>query len=204
MIEKGPTRLVIVDDDPLVLLGLSMLLEHAPGIELVGSANDGSGVIAVVADSKATALLMDIQMPGTSGFSIMAALRNRFPDLRIVLMTAHAPSRFEPHALALGADAFIRKTASAQEFVDSIRGWSRDLSHQAQLRGRSLARLSARETEVGRKIALGRTNDEIAYELGVSVNTVKTYTSRLFAKLHVTNRVQLANLLNGIPVERSE
>lgn len=199
-----PTRLAIIDDDPLVVIGLRTLLERAHNIEIVGCANDGSGALAVIAQTEADTLLMDIQMPGTSGFSAMVTVRNHYPQLRIVLMTAHAPQRFEPHAIALGADAFVRKTAPIQEFVDAVRGWSPPQRDQNHARNHPLPPLSTRETEVGRKIARGQTNEEIAQDLGVSINTVKTYSSRLFTKLHVSNRVQLANLLNGTPIDRSE
>lgn len=188
-----PTRLIVVDDDPLARAGLRALLQREE-LEIVAEAADGAGLLRLLDVVRVDVVLMDVQMPRLSGVAAIAPVRARQPGLRVVLMTSFDSGRFAEHARVAGADAFVRKSASISELLSAIHGQT-----VAPTRPRpGLAKLSPRERDVGTRIAGGRSNEEIATELGVSVNTVKTYVSRLFGKFGVSNRVQLANELNGV------
>ncbi|WP_395640187.1 response regulator [Pseudolysinimonas sp.] len=187
------TRLIIADDDPLVRTGLRSLLRH-DSLEIVAEASDGAAVLRLLEVVRADVVLMDVQMPRLSGVAAIAPVRARLPDARIILMTTFDADRFAVHAKAAGADAFVRKSAPATEILAAIYGRT-----VREARGHpGAARLSPRERDVGIRIAGGCSNEEIAVELGVSINTIKTYVSRLFAKFGVSNRVQLANAFNGL------
>ena len=186
-------RLIIADDDPLVRTGLRSLLRQ-DGLEIVAEASDGAGVLRLLDAVRADVILMDVQMPRLNGVAAIAPVRARLPDARIVLMTTFDADRFAVHAKTAGADAFVRKSAPLAELLAAIYGKA-----VQETRGRlSATRLSPRERDVGIRIAGGSSNEQIATELGVSINTVKTYVSRLFGKFGVANRVQLANALNGL------
>jgi two-component system response regulator EvgA len=191
-------RLLIADDDPLVRTGLRMLLKREE-VEIVGETGDGAGVLRLLENVPADVVLMDVQMPRVNGIAAIPPIRARFPDLRIVLMTTFQADRFVEHARTAGADALIRKSVSVPELVHALRGEK----SPAPRAPRTLPAMSPRERDVGMRIARGNSNDQIANDLGVSVNTVKTYVSRLFGKFGVANRVQLANTLNGVRLERS-
>lgn len=186
-------RLLIADDDPLVRTGLRSLLRQ-DGLEIVAEAPDGAAVLRLLDAIRVDVLLMDVQMPRLNGVAAIAPVRARLPEARIVLMTTFDADRFAVHAKAAGADAFVRKSAPVAELLAAIYGRA-----VTETRGRvGAARLSPRERDVGLRIASGSSNEQIASELGVSINTVKTYVSRLFSKFGVGNRVQLANALNGL------
>ncbi|TXK18996.1 response regulator transcription factor [Homoserinibacter sp. GY 40078] len=187
-------RILIIDDDPLVRLALQGLLSRVPGVSVVGEAADGGSAIRVLRSQEVDIVLLDIQLQQLSGFAVAPAIRGQFPNVRIVMMTTFSPDRFEAHAAATGADGFFRKSAHAQEIIAAVLGTERRAAP-----ARSMGpRISPRERDVGEMIAQGRSNEQIAAALGVSVNTVKTYVSRLFVKFGVVNRVQLSNAVNGV------
>lgn len=191
-------RVIIADDDPLVRAGLRTLL-RGEDVDVVGEAPDGTAVLRVIEAVSADVVLMDIQMPRTNGIAAIPAIRARRPGMRIVLMTTFDAERFAEHARVAGADAFVRKTSSVRDFLEALGG---DVGPETRPQ-RGFAALSPRERDVGMRIAGGSSNDQIAEALGVSVNTVKTYVSRIFSKLGVSNRVQLANALNDFRFGRT-
>lgn len=205
MAHQSTNRVVIADDDALVRHALVSLIGTIPEIEIVGEAFDGASAYAILDQTDATTLLMDVRMPNVNGIAALPRIRARFPNLRIVMMTAYGADRLIAHAMQAGADSVIRKAATRLELVDAVMGWTTNhfLDGGAKFPKSGLgAQASPREQEVGRRVATGHTNEQIADDLQLSVNTVKTYVSRLFVKHGVSNRVQLANLLNGMPVQR--
>lgn len=187
------TRLLLVDDDPLARHGLRALLALS-GVRVVGEARDGRTALRALAGQPVDTVLMDVRMPGMSGAAAVRPIREAYPAVRIVLMTSFRPDAFAAHAAMLGADGFVSKSSSLPALLAAIVGETRDPSFDAHQQ----TELSPRESDVAFRIATGETNEQIARALGVSVNTVKTYVSRLFTKLMVSNRVQLANSINGV------
>ncbi|WP_307535127.1 response regulator transcription factor [Streptomyces sp. V3I8] len=209
-----PIRLLLVDDDPLVRAGLSLMLGGADDLEIVGEAADGSEVEAAVDRTRPDVVLMDIRMPTVDGLTATERLRARedAPEV-IVLTTFHADEQVL-RALRAGAAGFVLKDTPPAEILDAVRRVAagdpvfsptvtRQLMAHAAGSGPGNRRTSARtrvaalndrEREVAVAVGRGRSNAEIAAGLFMSVATVKTHVSRILAKLALNNRVQIALL----------
>ncbi|SDT01734.1 response regulator [Microlunatus soli] len=205
-------RVAVIDDDAMARAGISMIVSSAPGIEVVGQADDGSGAVDLVARHAPDVVLMDIQMPGMDGLQATAALAALARPPRIIMITSFNLDEHVFDALAAGATGFLLKEASPTEIVDAVRvvaAGEAMLSPQAtthlighyvtkrrdpQRRAAKtrLGLLTERECEVLTSVAEGRSNSEIAGALFLSEATVKTHLTRMFTKLDVSNRVQLA------------
>ncbi|MFF4059768.1 response regulator [Streptomyces sp. NPDC001668] len=207
-------RLLLVDDDPLVRAGLSLMLGGAEDIEIVGEAADGTEVEAAVERTRPDVVLMDLRMPSADGLTATEQLRGR-PDAPqvVVLTTFHADEQVL-RALRAGAAGFVLKDTPPAEILAAVRrvaagdpvlsptvtrqlmehaaGTAAD-TRRARARER-LAALNDREREVAVAVGRGLSNAEIAAALYMSVATVKTHVSRVLAKLDLNNRVQIALL----------
>ncbi|MER6117147.1 response regulator transcription factor [Streptomyces sp. NPDC001743] len=214
-----PVRLLIVDDDPLVRAGLTLMLGGAEDIDLVGEGADGSEVAELVDRLRPDVVLMDIRMPVMDGLAATEALRSR-PDAPeiVVLTTFHADEQVL-RAIRAGAAGFVLKDTPPAQIVDSVRrvaagdpvlspAVTRQLmaratgSGQEERAGRAerarqrIALLADREREVAVAVGHGRSNAEIAAALYLSVATVKAQVSRILAKFGFNNRVQIALLVH--------
>jgi DNA-binding NarL/FixJ family response regulator len=205
-------RVLIVDDDPLVRGALSLMLDGVDGISVVGEAGDGDEVPAAVAATSPDVVLMDIRMPRTDGITATRLLRARGSAPTVVMLTTFDSDDHLLPALQAGASGFLLKDTSPRLIADAVLTaaagdpilapaitW-RLMERAAQQAGgqarasSALAALSAREREVLRCVAAGRSNLEIAAELYLSLATVKAYVSSLLTKLDLDNRTQLALL----------
>ncbi|MEW1699822.1 MULTISPECIES: response regulator transcription factor [unclassified Streptomyces] len=209
-------RLLIVDDDPLVRAGLTLMLGGAEDLEIVGEGADGHEVPELVSRYAPDVVLMDIRMPQVDGLTATELLRARpgAPEV-VVLTTFHADEQVL-RALRAGAAGFVLKDTPPAEIVAAVRrvaagdpvlspAVTRQLmthvsgrperSPKAAAAGR-LAELADREREVAVAVGRGLSNAEIAAELYMSVPTVKTHVSRALAKLGLNNRVQIALLVH--------
>ncbi|MFJ2088915.1 response regulator [Streptomyces sp. NPDC087901] len=214
-----PVRLLIVDDDPLVRAGLTLMLGGADDIDIVGEGADGSEAAELVDRLRPDVVLMDIRMPVMDGLTATEALRSR-PDAPeiVVLTTFHADEQVL-RAIRAGAAGFVLKDTPPAQIVDSVRrvaagdpvlspAVTRQLmaraagSGQEERAGRAerarqrIALLAVREREVAVAVGHGRSNAEIAAALYLSVATVKTQVSRILAKFDFNNRVQIALLVH--------
>ncbi|MFF7814172.1 response regulator [Streptomyces roseolus] len=210
-------RLLVVDDDPLVRAGLTLMLGGARGIEIVGEGSDGGEVPGLVARLAPDVVLMDIRMPHVDGLTATERLRARpgAPEV-IVLTTFHADEQVL-RALRAGAAGFVLKDTAPAEIAGAVlrvaagdpvlspavtRQLMRHVAGAPEARPRRetaaarLAGLADREREVAVAVGRGASNAEIADRLYMSVPTVKTYVSRLLAKLGLNNRVQIALLVH--------
>ncbi|MFC8343783.1 response regulator [Streptomyces sp. NPDC057280] len=207
-------RLLLVDDDPLVRAGLSLMIGGADGIEIVGEAADGSDVEALVDRSRPDVVLMDIRMPSMDGLTATERLRGRPDAPQVVLLTTFHADDQVLRALRAGAAGFVLKDTPPAEIVEAVRRVAagdpvlsptvtRQLMRHAagtaadtrRTRARErIAGLNDREREVAVAVGRGLSNAEIATELYMSVATVKTHVSRVLAKLDLNNRVQIALL----------
>ncbi|WP_326662444.1 response regulator transcription factor [Streptomyces canus] len=207
-------RVLLVDDDPLVRAGLSLMMGGAEDIEIVGEAADGTEVEAAVDRTRPDVVLMDIRMPSVDGLAATERLRGR-PDAPqvVVLTTFHADEQVL-RALRAGAAGFVLKDTPPAEILAAVRrvaagdpvlsprvtrqlmehavGSAADI-RRARARER-VAALNDREREVAVAVGQGLSNAEIAAALYMSVATVKTHVSRVLAKLDLNNRVQIALL----------
>ena len=205
-------KVLIVDDDALVRAGLTMMLDGANGIEVVGEAADGDQVPAAVDAHAPDVVLMDLRMPRTDGITATRRLRARprAPEV-IVLTTFHADENVLG-GLRAGASGFLLKDSPPARIVEAIRRvaagdpiLSPEITRrlmdraaaQAGARERAraaLATLTPREHEVAIGIARGETNAEIAARLFMSLATVKSHITHILTKLALTNRTQIALL----------
>ncbi|MFG3246611.1 response regulator [Streptomyces sp. NPDC048187] len=207
-------RLLLVDDDPLVRAGLSLMLGGADDVEIVGEAADGDEVAALVDRTRPDVVLMDIRMPVVDGLTATERLRARAEAPQVVVLTTFHADEQVLRALRAGAAGFVLKDTPPAQILDAVRrvaagdpvlspAVTRRLMEQAAGTGsdtrrtRARARLDAlndREREVAVAVGRGMANADVAAHLFMSVATVKAHVSRILAKLRLDNRVQIALL----------
>jgi DNA-binding NarL/FixJ family response regulator len=210
----GVIRVLIVDDDALVRSGLTMMLDGASGISVVGQAADGAAVGAALDAHPADVVLMDIRMPRVNGITATARVRARPDPPEVIVLTPFDTDQNVLRALRAGASGFLLKDSPPARIVEAIRtvaagdpilspGITRRLMDRAATEagahdraGAALHTLSPRELEVAVAIGKGRTNAEIAAELHLSIATVKAHTTRILTKVGATNRTQIALLIH--------
>nr|WP_170176260.1 response regulator transcription factor [Lentzea flaviverrucosa] len=209
-------RLVIVDDDPLVRAGLRMILGGTGDVDVVGEAADGRDAIDVVVRERPDVVLMDIRMPRMDGLAATRRLRDRGSPARVIVLTTFDTDELVFTALREGAAGFLLKDTGPADIVAAVRRvalgepmlspsvTSRLIAMATQQGDDSrrhtaralLARLTDREREVALAVAEGLTNAEIALSLHLGLATVKTHVGSVFAKLEVTNRVQVSRCVH--------
>ena len=209
-------RVLLVDDDALVRAGLRIILSSAEDLEVVGEADDGAGAVAAVREHRPDVVLMDIRMAQMDGITATAALRRLDAPPQVIVLTTFQADEQVMSALRAGASGFLVKDTPPAEIINAVRLVASGdaiislsvtrtlLSHfgdgQASDRRRSaaqrLAMLTDREREVAAEIGSGASNAQVAASLFMSETTVKAHVSRLFTKLDVVNRVQIAILVH--------
>ncbi|MCP2637179.1 response regulator transcription factor [Microbacterium sp. HD4P20] len=202
-------RVLLVDDDPLVIAGLRMLLAGDPGVQVVGEAADGSELVDAVVRNRPDVVLLDVRMPGTDGVS---ALRELCGSVReqpaVVMLTTFGAEPIVLDALRAGAAGFLLKHTPPDQIIAAIHAAAAGESRVSPIVLRQLidhvARgerpmtedplegLSDRERDVAMAVADGLANAEIGERLYLSVGSVKAHISSALAKLGLDNRVQLA------------
>jgi DNA-binding NarL/FixJ family response regulator len=197
-------RVLLVDDEPLVRSGLRAILESEPDITVVGEAGDGAAAVSKARSSRPDIVLMDVRMPRVDGIAATRLL-GQFDGggPAVVVVTTFDNDDYVYDALLAGARGFLLKRSAAEDYVNAIRtvheGESllfpaaiRRLAAHRGPRGGQLSRahLTDREEEVLRLVARGLSNAEIAAELVLGLETVKTHVRNVLAKLGVRDRVQ--------------
>ena len=210
-------RVLVADDQAAVREGLATLLDLTPGIEVVGQARDGAHALRLVAEQNPDVVLMDLHMPGMDGIAATEQVTAEYPGTRVVVLTTYADDNSIQGALRAGALGYLTKDADRTQIARAVQAAANgqavlDEAVQrrlvAALTGPSDARvladaddraaapvaapngLTAREVEVLRLIAAGKSNPEIARELFVSEATVKTHINHVFAKTGARDRAQ--------------
>ena len=208
--DVAPIRVVLVDDHALVRSAVRQALT-GPGIEIVGEAASAEQALDIVPGLRPDVLLLDIDLPGMTGLSLLRELAPRMPDTRIVMLTVSSSHRDVLEAIRVGAVGYLTKDLDPEALRRAVKAAA--VGELAMPRGmagrvmRDLARgfrgsgggggdvlggLSAREDEVLRLLAQGRTDREIAMSLGISPRTVETHVSNILQKLGVRNRAEAA------------
>jgi DNA-binding NarL/FixJ family response regulator len=210
--DLNPVRVVLVDDDPLVRAGLTMMLDGAAGITVVAALADGDEVPAALDRHRVDVVLMDIRMPRVNGITATARLRARTHPPEVIMLTTFDTDEHVVRALRAGAVGFLLKDTAPDRIAAAIRSVAAgepilspavtrrlmqrvasgaDAYEQART---ALSALSPREREVALALARGDTNAQIADTLAMSVATVKAHITHILTKLDLNNRTQVAML----------
>jgi DNA-binding NarL/FixJ family response regulator len=193
-------RVLVADDHAIVRTGIRHVLETEPGFTVVGEASNGAEALALAVELAPDVVVLDISMPGGSGLGTAAELRRRCPDTRILILSMHDNAEYVLESLRAGVHGYLLKDSAAAELGGAIRAvcqgesfFSPPVARQlgAVVRGElsgqagAVAALTSRERQVLVGVAGGRTNKEIAQELGISHRTVESHRESLMRKLDV-------------------
>jgi len=194
--------ILLVDDHSVVRQGLRMFLALDPELEVLGEASNGVEGIEQVRKLKPDVVLMDLLMPVMDGITAIQSLRKEFPDVEVIALTSVLEDEKVVSAIRAGAMGYLLKDTKADELCRAIKAAANgqvQLSPQAAARlvreikaPESPEKLTERETDVLRLLALGRSNKEIANELVIGEKTVKTHVSNILMKLGLSSRTQAA------------
>jgi DNA-binding NarL/FixJ family response regulator len=200
-------RVVLVDDEAMVRVGLRMVLSGEPDLEVVGEAADGEEAVAVVLETRPDVVLMDIRMPRVDGIEGSRRVLAAAPDVKVVVLTTFDEDDYVEAALRSGVSGFLLKVAPPERLIDAVRtvaagGGLLDPGVTVRVietfaaspvrarRAEVLDSLTERERDVLGLIGRGMSNAEIAAELYLGETTVKTHVSSVLAKLGLRDRVQ--------------
>ncbi|GIH02600.1 DNA-binding response regulator [Rhizocola hellebori] len=206
-------RVLIADDEPLIRAGIRTVLCSAPDIEVVAEAGTGTAAVEQARSQRADVAVIDIKMPGLDGLGALEALRRTAAATKVLMLTSFGAEPNVLRALENGACGFLLKNCTPDELIRAVRAAHEGdaylspavtrmllglvnpaATHRRADAAHLLETLSARESDVLKLIAQGMSNADIARNLHMSETTIKTYVSRILAKLGCTNRVQVALL----------
>jgi DNA-binding NarL/FixJ family response regulator len=190
-------RILLVDDHPVVRMGLRGMLDAEPDLTVIGEASSGSAGVTQAVALNPDIVLMDLRMPDGDGVEATGRILAATSGVRVMVLTTYESDRDILRAIEAGASGYLLKDASPAELADAVRAAARGETVLAPSVASTLVRqvrtpappaLSARETEVLRQVAAGLTNAEIGKRLFISEATVKTHLLRVFNKLDVADR----------------
>ncbi len=193
-----PIRVLIADDHPSMRMGLAALIDSQPGMKVIAEASDGEEAIEVYEDTKPDIALMDLRMPGMGGVEAILAIRKRFPEAKIIVVSTYDWDEDIHRAIQSGAASYLLKDMPIEEIAETVK-----MVHEgdASLPGTVAQRLeeraqreqlTERERDVLESLIKGRSNKEIASSLFISEETVKSHLKTLFHKLRVRDRTEAA------------
>jgi two-component system, NarL family, response regulator LiaR len=195
-------RLLIAEDHAVVRQGLMMFLKLDHDVEVVGEARNGREAVELAHELRPAVILMDLLMPVMDGISATAAIRRELPDVEVVALTSFLEDHLVTDALRAGAIGYLLKDTDAEGLRRAIRSAAAGQVHLSPAAAARLVRemrvpstpdpLTRREVEVLILLARGRSNKEVARELSIGQQTVKTYVSSILKKLNVSSRTQAA------------
>jgi DNA-binding NarL/FixJ family response regulator len=201
-----PIRVLVADDHMIVRTGIRHVLESDPGFEVVGEAADGAEAVSLAEALRPDVVLLDISMPGQSGLQVAARLRATASEPRVLILSMYDNAEYVLESVRAGAHGYLLKDTAATELRSAIRAVCRGESYfspsvagrlRDALRGEaatpagSLSQLTGREREVLLGVVRGRTNKEIAAQLGISHRTVETHRESLMRKLEIKSVAEL-------------
>ena len=200
-------RIILVDDHELVRVGLKHVLERQADIQVVAEAADGETALQLSREHDYDVMLLDISLPGLSGFEVTRRITRSKPDVRIIILTVHAESPYPSNLLESGASGYLTKGCGAEELLTAIRKVQSgeryvggDIAQQLALSllpgadQSPFEGLTAREMEVLLMLVQGQSATDIAETMSLSAKTVSSYKYRIYDKLDVRTEVGLLHL----------
>jgi DNA-binding NarL/FixJ family response regulator len=204
-------RVLVADDEPLIVAGIRTVLGSAPDIEVVAQAGDGRTAVEEAVRHRIDVALIDINMPVLDGLGAIDELRRRAPGVRSVVLTSFGAEPNVVRALQSGTAGFVLKNCGPEELIRAVRAAHDGEAYlspavtrmvlgmvtepgRRRAAAERLAVLTPRESDVVHLVAEGLSNAEIGRRLHMSETTIKTYMTRILAKLDCSNRVQAALL----------
>jgi len=203
-------KLIICDDQEVVCQGLNAILSTADNLEVIGIGNNGMDALDLIADKKPNVVLLDLKMPIMNGIHTTKAIKEKYPDTKVLILTTYDADAWLFDAIRNGADGYLLKDTSREALIHAIQEVNdgrtpldskvagklfQQLSKQALPGDTTLGKnLTDREQEILKLISQGMTNAEIAQTLFLSEGTVRNYVSSILEKLDVEDRTQAAVL----------
>jgi len=187
-------RILCVDDHQLLREGIAAVVEGQPDMRLVGEATNGREAVESFRRQRPDVTLMDLRMPDMNGIEAITAIRAEFPTARIIVLTTYAGDALAVEALRAGASGYLLKNLLRKELVETIRAVHAGKRRIPPEVAAEIAEhaaddaLTAREIEVLRRVAAGKSNKVIAAELDISENTVKAHMQSILPKLDASDR----------------
>jgi DNA-binding NarL/FixJ family response regulator len=201
------TKVLLVDDHAILRDGLRMVLDAQPGISVVGEAEDGNAALALVEELHPNVVVMDIAMPRMNGLEATRQIRKRFPDTRVVILTMHEDQHYLVQIVKAGAHGCVLKRSAGTDLVTAIKAAARGESYFSPTIATMMVDdyrvllskggideeelLTEREREVLQLVAEGRTSQEIADILVLSIKTIQTHRAHIMEKLGAHDRTDL-------------
>jgi DNA-binding NarL/FixJ family response regulator len=197
----GAARLILVDDHPLVRDGLRARLDTVPGFAVVGEAGNADEALALAAAHEPDLVLMDVGMRGMNGIALAALFHERFPGIRVLMLSMHDNVEYVTQAVRAGASGYVLKDSPGAEIIRAIgavldgktyfsEGLSARLIHASAMRD-PIERLTPRERDILDALAEGLSSKQIAQQHGLSVRTVETHRLNLKRKLDIDGQAEL-------------
>ena len=194
----NPIRILVVDDHALVRKGIAAILASQPDMSLVAEASNGREAVEQFGSQRPDITLMDLQMPEMNGLDAMIAIRAKFPDARVIMLTTYAGDVQVLRAMKVGARGYLLKTLLDKELLETIRAvhagkkvLSAEASYELAEHATSDA-LTPAEIDVLQLIAAGHANKQIAQQLSITEDSVKGRVKNILSKLGATDRTHAA------------
>jgi len=192
-------RVILADDHALVRAGIRVLIENIPNVEVIGEAGNGNEALALMERTSPDIALVDMAMPELNGLGVTQAVAERFPEVKVIILSMHQNAAFVLHALRAGADGYIVKDGASSELAAAIEAVARGETYLspavsrvviASSAGRAdqtgmVQELTGRQRQVLRLLVEGQSMKEIAYTLGVSIKTVEAHRAQLMDRLNI-------------------
>ena len=193
MIPENNLRLLIIDDHAVVREGLEAMLGVAPCFERIATAASTEEALPVCESLRPHVVLLDLRMPGSDGFNALEIIRQRWPEIHVLILSASATVAEVQLARRNGAAGYLSKSADRATLMEAIRTVAAGglvFSQETAPTGASPVSLSARELEVLRHLGRGLSNQQLGQALGISPETVKSHVKAIFHKLDATGRAE--------------
>ncbi|TCV85401.1 response regulator [Sulfurirhabdus autotrophica] len=197
-------KILVADDHAIVRAGLKQILSANSDMEVAGEAQNGQEALEAISKDHWDVVLLDMSMPGLSGIDLIKRIKEKKPEINILVLSMHQEDQFAVRALKAGASGYLNKDSASELLVSAIRRVAAGGKHISRVLAEKLAyeidpfkstpsheTLSDREFQIFRMIAEGMLISEIANELSLSPKTVSTHKHRLMTKLNIGNNVEL-------------